>query len=253
MKKIFVAMMSIVIVLSLSGCENQNSNSPTTNENEVNTTDEQSEVNESTSTTDSVEQPSNSDETVSSETDSKSLVVYFSVPETTDADNMTQEEDNSVVVIDGEVLGNTQYVANVIQENTGADIFRIEPKTPYTTDHDALVDLASEEQANDARPELLENVENIEQYDTIFLGYPNWWGDMPIILYTFLEGVDLSGKTIIPFNTHGGSGFSSTISTIAKLQPNATVNEEGFTVSRNNVQEAESDIVSWLEGLGYSK
>lgn len=74
-----------------------------------------------------------------------------------------------------------------------------------------------------------------------------------MILYTFLEGVDLSGKTVIPFNTHGGSGFSSTISTIAKLQPNATVNEEGFTVSRNNVQEAESDIVSWLEGLGYSK
>lgn len=234
MKKIFVAMMSIILVLSLSSCGNKDSNSLATNENKVITTDEQSEPD-------------------TSETNSKSLVVYFSLPETTDADNMTQEEDNSVVVIDGEVLGNTQYVANVIQENTGADIFRIEPKTPYTTDHDALVDLAAEEQANDARPELLANVENIEQYDTIFLGYPNWWGDMPMILYTFLEGIDLSGKTIIPFNTHGGSGFSSTISTIANLQPNATVNEEGFTVSRNNVQEAESDIVSWLEGLGYSK
>lgn len=234
MKKIVIAMMSIILVLSLSGCGNKDSNSPTTNENEVIATDEQSEPD-------------------TSKTDSKSLVVYFSLPETTDAENMTQEEDNSVVVIDGEVLGNTQYIANVIQENTGADIFRIEPKTPYTTDHDALVDLAAEEQANDARPELLANVENIEQYDTIFLGYPNWWGDMPMILYTFLEGGDLSGKTIIPFNTHGGSGFSSTISTIANLQPNATVNEEGFTVSRNNVQEAESDIVSWLEGLGYSK
>lgn len=152
MKKIFIAMMSIILVLSLSSCGNKDSNSLATNENEVITTDEQSEVNESTSETDSVEQPSDSSEKSSPETDSKSLVVYFSLPETTDADNMTQEEDNSVVVIDGEVLGNTQYVANVIQENTGADIFRIEPKTPYTTDHDALVDLAAEEQANDARP-----------------------------------------------------------------------------------------------------
>lgn len=182
----------------------------------------------------------------------KTLVTYFSMPETTSAENMTTEEDNSVVVIDGEVLGNTQYVAYVIQENTGADIFRIEPKIAYTTDHEKLVDQASAEQRNNARPELLNNIENLEQYDTIFVGYPNWWGDMPMILYTFFEKNDFAGKTIIPFNTHGGSGFSSTIQTIKELEPNATVNEAGFTVSRNNVQEAEPDIIKWLDELGYT-
>ena len=181
----------------------------------------------------------------------QTLVVYFSMPETTNPDNMTQEEDNSVVVIDGEVLGNTQYVAYVIQENTGADIFRIEPETPYPTDHDTLVDLAAEEQDQAARPAMKDHIENLEQYDTIFVGYPNWWGDMPMILYSFFDEYDFSGKTIVPFNTHGGSGFSNTISTIAGLEPDAMVNENGFTVSRDNVQEAEGDIIAWLNENGF--
>lgn len=182
---------------------------------------------------------------------SKTLVVYFSMPETTNSNNMTTEEANSTVVIDGEVLGNTQYLAYLIKENTGADIFRIEPKTPYPTNHSTLVDLAKEEQNNNARPELLANVENLDQYDTIFVGYPNWWGDMPMILYTFFDTNDFSGKTIIPFNTHGGSGFSGTIGTIAQLEPNAMVDRTGFTVSRNDTHNAAPDVISWLDKLGY--
>lgn len=190
-------------------------------------------------------------ETAGTVSDNKTLVVYFSMPETTDPDNMTQDEDNSVVVIDGEVLGNTQYVAYVIQENTGADIFRIEPETPYPTDHDTLVDLAAEEQNQAARPAIKDRIENLEQYDTVFVGYPNWWGDMPMILYSFFDEYDFAGKTIVPFNTHGGSGFSNTISTIAGLEPDAVVNTNGFTVSRNNVQEAEGDIIAWLNENGF--
>ncbi len=180
--------------------------------------------------------------------DSKTLVVYFSQPETTKADNMTREEDNSTVVINGEVLGNTQYMAYVIAENKNADIFRIEPEKPYPTDHSTLVDLAADEQDQKARPAIKDKIENINDYDTIFLGYPNWWGDMPMILYTFLESYDLSGKTIIPFNTHGGSGFSSTISTIRTLQPNSDV-LEGLSISRNHIQDAEQEIVDWVNGL----
>lgn len=137
-------------------------------------------------------------------------------------------------------------------EQTNADIFRIEPETPYPTDHDTLVDLAADEQDDNARPAIKDTTLNLDQYDTIFVGYPNWWGDMPMILYTFFDTYDFSGKTIIPFNTHGGSGFSGTIGTIAELEPNAEVNEDGFTVSRNNVQEAEPDIRAWLNELGYS-
>ncbi len=186
-------------------------------------------------------------------TEGKTLVVYFSMPETTDPDHMTQEEDNSVVVVDGEVLGNTQYVAYVIQENTGADIFRIEPETPYPVDHETLVDLAAQEQDDNARPAIKDSIEDLEQYDTIFVGYPNWWGDMPMILYTFFDAYDFSGKNIVPFNTHGGSGFSNTISTIAELEPDANVIKDGFTVSRDNVQDAEADIIAWLGDLGYKE
>jgi flavodoxin/acetyl esterase/lipase len=181
------------------------------------------------------------------------LVVYFSQPETGDPNDMTQEEANSTVVINGEVLGNTQYVAYVIQENTDADIFRIEPETPYPLDHGTLLAQAREEQNRDSRPAIHSRVDNIGEYDTVFLGHPTWWADMPMILYSFLEEYDLSGKTIIPFNTHGGSGFSNTINAIIELQPNAMVSKDGFTVSRNNVQDAKSDIIAWLNGLGYSK
>ena len=187
------------------------------------------------------------------EDETKLLVTYFSMPETTDPDNMTTEEANSTVVINGEVLGNTQYMAYVIQETTGADIFRIEPETPYPTDHATLVAQASREQSENFRPVLKTNVQNLEDYDVIFVGYPTWWSDMPMILYSFFEQNDFSGKTIIPFNTHGGSGFSGTVSTIARLEPNAVVSQNGKTISRNSIQDAQQEIVDWVSELGYTK
>lgn len=183
----------------------------------------------------------------------KSLVVYFSMPETDNPHNMTREEDNSVVVINGKVLGNTQYVAQLIRDMTGADLFRIEPRQPYPTAHRALVDLAKDEQNRNARPAIAGKIENMDAYHTVFIGYPNWWADMPMILYTFLESYDLSGKTVIPFNTHGGSGFSDTIDTIARLQPKARVVESGFTISRSRMERAESGVAAWLTELGYGK
>ena len=161
---------------------------------------------------------------------------------------MTTEEANSTVVINGEVLGNTQYMAYVIQEQLGADIFRIEPETPYPTDHTTLVAQAREEQEQSFRPAIKDSIADLADYDTIYLGYPNWWGDMPMILYSFLEQYDLSGKTIVPFNTHGGSGFSSTISTIRTLEPQANV-LNGLSISRDRIQDAEQEIVDWVKSL----
>lgn len=244
MKKTISLLLALVMSFGLAACGSQPAETPDTSD---------TPPAESSSQQPEEQSPTEETETTDTADGRKSLVVYFSMPETTDPNNMTQEEDNSVVVIDGEVLGNTQYVAYVIQENTGADLFRIEPETPYPTDHDTLVDLAAEEQNKNARPAIKDSIEDLEQYDTIFIGYPNWWGDMPMILYSFFDQYDFSGKTIVPFNTHGGSGFSNTISTIAELEPSAEVNEDGFTVSRNNVQEAEQDILSWLNDLGYTK
>ena len=247
MKKITALIMSLLMITSLAACGSNGTNPPAPSEPESSQT-------ESAPTSEPESTPSSEPENeTAGASGSNALVVYFSMPETTNPDeNSMTEERNSTVIIDGEVLGNTQYVAYVIQENTGADLFRIEPEVPYPTDHDTLVDQAAEEQDNGARPAIKDTIENFDQYDTVFVGYPNWWGDMPMILYTFFDTYDFSGKTIIPFNTHGGSGFSNTINTIAELEPNATIYEDGFTVSRNNVQEAEPDILAWLNELGYS-
>ena len=140
----------------------------------------------------------------------------------------------------------------LFEETVGADIFRIEPETPYPTDHDTLVDLAKEEQNDNARPKIKDTIESFDTYENIFVGYPNWWGDMPMILYSFFDEYDFSGKTIIPFNTHGGSGFSGTISTIKELEPNAEV-LEGKSISRNDIGDAEQEIVDWLKSLGFEQ
>ncbi len=183
----------------------------------------------------------------------KALVVYFSMPETDSAENMTADEDNSTVVIDEKVLGNTEYIAQLIAENTGADIFEIEAKNEYPTNHEKLLETAKAEKNENARPALKYEVVNLDDYDTVFIGYPIWWGDMPMILYTFLESHDLADKTVIPFNTHGGSGLSGTVDSIKEIQVNAEVTDNAFTVSRDEAADAEEDVIKWLEELGYEK
>lgn len=171
------------------------------------------------------------------------LVVYFSVPD---------DRDNSYVEVDGERLGNTQYMAQVIQENTGADIFRIQPVTPYPTDHEELLEAAQDEIRTNARPEISGTIENFDAYEVVFVGYPNWNADMPYIMYSFFENYDFSGKTIVPFMTHGGSGFSGTQGTIAELEPDATM-LDGKAISRNSIEDAEQEIIDWIDEIGLLK
>ena len=178
------------------------------------------------------------------------LIAYFTMPEDVDPAGADAVAGASIVVRDGEILGNVEYMAQTIQQAVGGDLLRIETAEEYPLEHEALVDFAAEEQEAGARPALATQIENLEQYDTIFLGYPNWWGDMPQALYTFLESYDLSGKTIIPFCPHGGSGFSRTQSTIAELQPNATVREDGLALSRNDVADSAEQVTAWAQGLG---
>ena len=248
MKKILVILLSLVLSVSIfafAAC------SDTPVDDDPQTGSEQTGGDEGTGGNDPIEDLNATQDTDRAHYDDAStLVVYFSLPETADADDMTTEEANSTVVIDGKVLGNTQYMAYVIQDTAGANIFRIIPEVPYPVDHDTLVDQAREEQREDARPAIRDSIpaEEFALYDTVFVGYPNWWGDMPMIMYTFFEEYDFSGKTIIPFNTHGGSGFSGTIGTIRELEPNATV-DDGLSISRNNIQEAEAQIITWVESF----
>lgn len=174
----------------------------------------------------------------------RAAVVYFSQPETTKTSGLTEEEENSVVVVDGQALGNTQYVAQLIAEQTGADLIRLEPDEPYTTDHEELVDLAREEQRADARPELSQ-MPDLSAYDLVFFGYPIWWSDLPQICYTFLEGVDLSGKTVALFNTHGGSGDAGTPERVIELVPGATVLDNNLVLSRNEMDACADEVRAW--------
>lgn len=176
------------------------------------------------------------------------LIAYFSIPE--DVETTDAVAGASIVIRDGEKMGNTEYVAKVIRQTVGGDLFRIETVEEYPLDHDPLVDQAADEQDENKRPELLNHVENFEQYETIILGFPNWWADLPMPVYTFLEEYDFGAKTIIPFVTHGGSGFSGTIRTISELQPGAHVSENTLSLSRNSVADSEEDVVAWAESLG---
>ncbi len=135
--------------------------------------------------------------------------------------------------------------------DVGGDLFSLRTSVVYPADGGELIDYAAQEQEENARPELTTHIENLDGYDTIFIGYPNWWADLPMAVYSFFDEYDFSGKTIIPFNVHNGSRFSRTIQTIQELEPDATVVEDGFTVSEQTVAEAAEGVAAWLEGLGY--
>ena len=135
--------------------------------------------------------------------------------------------------------------------DAGGDLFSIRTSVVYPADGGELIDYAAQEQEENARPELTTHIENLDGYDTIFIGYPNWWADLPMAVYSFFDEYDFSGKTIIPFNVHNGSRFSRTIQTIQELEPDATVVEDGFTVSEQTVADAAEEVAAWLEGLGY--
>lgn len=235
MKKAIVLLLAAVICTGLTACNTGNT-----------------EISQETvSQTETVveEDTSDTNDTITNDSESKILIAYFSLPENADTSGVDAVAGASIVLNNEKVLGNTEYMAYAIQEAVGGDLFRIETVQQYPLEHEPLVEMADEEQNSNARPELLNRVENMEQYDTIFLGYPNWWGDMPMPLYTFLEEYDLSGKTIIPFSSHGGSGFSRTESTIAQMQPNASVSENGLTVSRNDVADSYEDVFQWAENI----
>jgi flavodoxin len=180
-------------------------------------------------------------------TEGEILITYFSFPETEGVD---AESGASRVIVNETLYGSTQYIAEVIGEATGGELFRIETVQQYPGLHEPLIEQALREKDEHVRPEIKTKIENSDEYDVIFIGYPNWWGDLPMPLYTFLEEYDFSGKTIIPFNTHGGSGLSSTVSSIAGIQKGATV-VQGFTLSRNSVGSARDNVLNWLKEIGF--
>lgn len=165
-------------------------------------------------------------------------------------DDVNIENMGNTLILYFSMSGNTETVANYIHEEIGGDIVKLETVQTYPEDYDELVDYAREEQRDNTRPELETTIENIEQYDTIFLGYPNWWGDMPMPIYSFLDQYDLSNKTIAPFITHGGSGLSGTPANIANEEPDAVVTE-GLAINGDDVDDCQDEVNEWLDELNF--
>lgn len=172
------------------------------------------------------------------------------VDDNSKAQTIINSEDKALIAYFSET-GNTEKLANLIHEQVGADMFKIEPVTPYPNGEE-LFDYTKEEQDKDERPEIKGTV-NIDDYDIIFIGYPIWWSDLPQILYTFLESYDFSGKNVYLFSTNGGSGLSGTVSTITDKLSSANVNSNAFKLYRENMEEAPGEVETWLKEIGVVK
>ncbi|CVI66158.1 flavodoxin [Eubacteriaceae bacterium CHKCI004] len=179
--------------------------------------------------------------------DSNILVAYFSW-----ADNAILEEDVDAVTSPSVIApGNVQELAGWVQEQTEGDLFSIRVAEPYSSDWDECLSRANDERGEDARPELVENVENLDQYDTVFLGYPNWWYGVPMALLSFLEENDLSGKQVYLFCSHGTGGVADSVDIIEEAIPNAEISDNVFDCYEEDASSSQDEIQSWLGELGY--
>jgi flavodoxin len=169
----------------------------------------------------------------------KSLIAYFSRA----GNNYVNDNIVSLPV------GNTEVAAKIIQKLTGGDIFRIDTVNAYPEGYQETTKVAKKELHENARPELSGHVDNMADYSVIYLGYPNWWGTMPMAVCTFLEAYDFAGKTIVPFCTHEGSGMGHSERDIRKLSADARI-LQGLPIKGGSVQKAEKDIADWLKKLG---
>lgn len=158
----------------------------------------------------------------------------------------TESTDGKVLIAFFSWGGNTKGIAEEIQTQTGADLFEIELVNPYSDDYNMVLDEAQRDQNEQARPELSNHVENMDEYDTILIGYPNWWASIPMPIASFLEEYDFSGKTIIPFCSHGGGRFGQSLTAITKLVPDATMGE-ALSVHYSGGSNLPDDISEWLK------
>lgn len=163
----------------------------------------------------------------------------------TGAQNTSAEGNGKILIAYFSWGGNTKGVAEEIQRQTGADLFEITMVNPYSSDYNTVLDEAQRDQNAQARPELATHIDNMDEYDIIMIGYPNWWASIPMPVASFLEEYDFSGKTILPFCSHGGGRFGQSLTAIAKLAPNATMGE-ALSIHYSGGSELAGDIIDWL-------
>lgn len=228
MKKITALLLVFALAFSLAACGNASSNEETAASSQT----------AGTERADSSASPASSD---------RILVAYFSW-----AENAVLADDVDAVTSPSVISpGNVQQLAGWVQEKTGGDLFSIRVTDPYPSDWDDCLERANQELEEDARPELAENVENPENYDVVFLGYPNWWYGVPMALLSFLEDNDLSGKQVYLFCSHGTGGLASSVDIIKDALPGGTISDHVFDCYEEDAPNSQEEIESWLSELGY--
>lgn len=267
MKKITTFIIFCILVFSLTACSNSQQNrgagnasgeeiSQITTENIPPQTAEAERV-QTEDSGDTSHADSSDREPVSSTSEETGngniLIAYFSYGENAKlASDVDASASASIQIFNGEVTGNTGVMAHMIAEASGGELFSIRTAEPYPDSYEGTLDVGKDEKDRDVRPELSTHIENLGQYDTVFVGFPNWWYGMPMVMYSFFDTYDFSGKTVIPFCTSGGSAFSNAIDEIRDMEPDATV-LDGLHIGGSSVSDAESRVNEWVTELGLSE
>ena len=233
MKKIFSLTLCTALLFSLAACSDE---APSSSEGSSSEPLSQQPSEAASESSEAAAEPS--------ETSAESQ----ETAEPSEAVEITDPETGGTLIAYFSWSGNTETMAGLIQEETGGDLFEITPAASYTDDYNELLDIARQEQDENARPELASQVENWESYDTVFVGYPDWWSDAPMVVYTFLESYDWTGKTLIPFCTSGGSGFGRSLDRLGTSAPGASI-LEGLHVQGDDVGNSADEISEWIGGL----
>lgn len=266
MKKILIFLLTMAMLLSLTACGTTGSSSANPSESTSSESGQDTDPSESASAesgqdTDPSEGASSESEQETSsavseaepdreaggvETGSNILVAYFSW-----ADNAVLADDVDAVASPSVIPpGNVEQLAGWVQEETGGDLFSIQVTDPYPSDWDECLTRSNQERGDNARPELVENVENLSQYDIVFLGYPNWWYGVPMALLSFLEQNDLSGKQVYLFCSHGTGGLARSVEIITEAAAGADISDNIFDCYEEEASSSQADIQAWVEELG---
>ena len=249
MKKLPAILITMTLLVSLSACSSNQEGveAPTDSMSNANVNSVTPDIDVDTSSEESVSVQEESSEIVTEE-GSSILVAYFSW-----ADNAVIEgEVDAVASPSVTAPGNVAQLATWVQEETGGDLFSIRVTEPYSSDWDECLDRANNERSQNVRPELAESVENIADYDVVFLGYPNWWYGAPMAVLSFIEENDLSGKQVFLFCSHGTGGLAGSVEDIEEVLPEGVnLSDNIFDVYEEDAPLAQNDILNWLSELGY--
>jgi len=261
-KKLTALFLCVVFIAALTACAGKNEGAAHSEEPAVQSEADAETSNSETSETGNGQEPflseedkadENTEETEAEVSDSNILIAYFTWAENTHVENPEAVDVDATTSASVLPPGNTAKMADWIRERTGGDLFSIVVTEPYSDDYDECLDRAADEKAENARPELVNHVENMQEYDVIFLGFPNWWYTAPMAIFSFIEEYDFSGRTIIPFCAHGTGGLASSVKDITDALPDSAEVLEPIGVYRPDVDSAQPVINEWLDSLGYTE